>query len=188
MNCLAMNLYKTLAALLVSGLLQNAWAQPQAPLSTIPDLDVARYLGRWYEIAKFPNWFQKKCVSDTSADYVLLQEGQLGVLNQCRRADGEWDKAQGLARSSDGARSAKLQVRFAPAWLSFLPFAWGDYWIVDLDAAYGLVAVSEPRREYLWILSRSTQVEPERYTALLERLRAMGLDTGRLEKTPHAGP
>jgi apolipoprotein D and lipocalin family protein len=79
-------------------------------------------------------------------------------------------------------------VRFAPAWLSFLPFVWGDYWIVDLDGAYELAAVSEPEREYLWILSRSTVVNETRYAALLGRLTAMGLDVGKLEKTIQGKP
>lgn len=164
-----------------------AQAQAQTPLTTIASLDVSRYLGRWYEIAKFPNWFQKRCASDTAADYALLPDGNLSVLNQCREADGTWDTALGLAKPVGDPHSARLQVRFAPAWLSFLPFVWGDYWVIDLDDAYELAAVSEPRREYLWILARSPVVDTARYTALLARLQAKGLDTARLEKTPHLG-
>ena len=74
-------------------------------------------------------------------------------------------------------------MRFAPAWLSFLPFVWGDYWVVDLDESYQLAAVSEPSREYLWILSREPVVESAKYAALLSRLKAMGLDINKLEKT-----
>ena len=80
-----------------------------------------------------------------------------------------------------GPQSAKLEVRFAPAWLSFLPFVWGDYWVVDLDEGYELVAVSEPKREYLWILSRTPEVDKARYEALLVRLAAMGLDVRKLD-------
>ena len=162
-----------------------AWGQTSAPLKSIASLDVPRYLGRWYEIAKFPNWFQKKCVSDTSADYALQPDGTISVLNQCRRADGEFDKALGQARQIGGANSAQLQVRFAPSWLTFLPFVWVDYWVVDLDDSYELVAVSEPKRDYLWILSRTPQVDSARYAALIERMNAMGLETGRLEMTRH---
>jgi apolipoprotein D and lipocalin family protein len=154
-----------------------------SPLDPVKGLDVPRYLGRWYEIAKFPNRFQKQCVSDTSADYSLQPDGQLRVLNQCRQADGEWQRAVGLARQVGDAQSARLEVRFAPAWLSFLPFVWGDYWVVDLDDKYELAAVSEPGRAYLWVLSRSPVVEEARYAALLGRLKAMGLDVSRLEKT-----
>jgi apolipoprotein D and lipocalin family protein len=165
----------------------TASGQTVAPLKPIDSLEVPRYLGRWYEIAKFPNWFQKKCASDTAADYALLPDGSLSVLNQCRQANGTWDKAQGQAKQTGDLQSARLQVRFAPAWLSFLPWVWGDYWVVDLDDTYELAAVSEPKREYLWILSRTPEVDAARYTALLTRLQAMGLDTGRLEKTPHMG-
>ena len=76
-------------------------------------------------------------------------------------------------------------MRFAPAWLSLLPFVWGDYWVIDLDADYQLVAVSEPKREYLWILSRSQNVDPARYAALLDRLRGMGFSLERLQLTRH---
>jgi len=178
------------AFILVLGLcalMHSATAQSLAPLTAIPNLDVSQYLGRWHEIAKFPNRFQKKCVSDTSADYALRPDGSIAVLNQCRRADGEWEMALGLARQIGGTQSARLEVRFAPAWLSWLPWVWGDYWIVDLDDRYDLVAVSEPSREYLWILSRSPVVDPSRYAALLARLSAMGLDIGRLKKTRHSG-
>lgn len=162
----------------------TGWSQSLPPLQSVKSLDVPRYLGRWYEIAKFPNRFQRECVSDTSADYTLLPDGHLRVLNQCRQADGEWQRAVGLAKQVGDDQSARLEVRFAPAWLSFLPFVWGDYWVVDLDDKYELVAVSEPARAYLWVLSRSPVVDASRYAALLARLTAMGLDVSRLEKTP----
>lgn len=161
---------------------------PPPPLSAISALSVERYMGRWYEIAKLPNWFQRNCVSDTSAQYSLLPQGGVQVLNQCRRSNGEMDQALGLAQQQGGPDSAKLKVRFAPAWLSWLPVVWGDYWVVDLDPAYELVAVSEPKREYLWVLSRTPTVEPARYAALLARLSAMGLPVGQLEKTQHTLP
>ena len=175
------------------GLLVSFWcvvaaAQPTAELQTIAQLDVPRYLGRWYEIAKFPNWFQKKCVGDTSAQYHLQADGTLEVLNQCRLQNGQMDQALGQAKQIGDATSPKLRVRFAPAWLSLLPFVWGDYWVVDLDPAYSLAAVSEPKREYLWVLSRTPMVDAAQYEALLGRLRAQGLDVSRLEKTTHTAP
>lgn len=166
----------------------SAWSQTPAPLQAIAALDVPRYLGVWHEIAKFPNWFQKKCASDTSAQYRLGADGQLQVLNQCRLASGEMVQAQGVARQIGGASSPKLEVRFAPAWLSFLPLVWGDYWVVDLDADYTLAAVSEPKREYLWILSRTPVVDEGRYAALLSRLRTMGLEVDKLDKTVQQRP
>jgi apolipoprotein D and lipocalin family protein len=140
-------------------------------------------MGTWYEIAKYPNRFQKKCVSETKAEYLLQAGGAVQVINRCRRENGDVDEAVGEARQIDPSTSAKLKVRFAPAWLSLLPFVWGDYWVVDLDERYQLVAVAEPKREYLWVLSRTPKVEPSDYEALLGRLKAQGFDLSRLELT-----
>ena len=153
------------------------------PLATIPALDVKRYMGTWYEIAKFPNDFQKKCVGFTTATYSLRDDGRVDVLNRCRRADGSTDDAKAVARLVGEATSPKLKVRFAPAIVSWLPMVWGDYWVIDLDPDYQLAAVSEPKREYLWILSRTPKVDPAVYDALLGRLRAQGLDMNRLVPT-----
>lgn len=157
--------------------------QAPGPLATIASLDVSRYMGTWYEIAKYPNRFQKKCVADTRAEYRLQAGGSVQVINRCRKDTGEVDEAVGEARQIGGATSPKLQVRFAPAWLSLLPFVWGDYWVIDLDTNYQLVAVAEPKREFLWVLSRTSTVSPGAYEALLERLKAQGFDLGRLERT-----
>ncbi len=162
-------------------------AADRAPLPTIERLDVPRYMGTWHEIAKYPNWFQRRCVGDTSARYSQQPDGTVQVLNRCRREDGSFDEALGQARQIGAADSPRLQVRFAPAWLSFVPLVWGDYWVIDLDADYQLVAVSEPRREYLWILSRTPQVDALRYDALVQRLARLGFDAARLQRTPQAG-
>lgn len=178
-------------ALLCAGLTaqaQTAPTSPPLPVTPIERLDVSRYLGRWYELAKLPNWFQKKCVADTSAEYRLLANGQLGVLNQCRTTSGEMQQANGVARQRAGGSTSQLEVRFAPQWLAWLPLVWGTYWVVDLDADYTLAAVSEPEREYLWILARQPQLDPARKDALLQRLAAMGLPVDRLEWTVHGQP
>jgi len=167
---------------LVCGLFAMA-AQAQG-LQAIERLDVPRYMGVWYEIAKFPNRFQRQCVSDTRAEYRVQSPGRLRVLNSCRLATGQFEEALGEARQVGAPDSPKLQVRFAPAWLSWLPAVWGDYWVIDLEGDYQLVAVSEPRREYLWVLSRQPQVDALRYARLLERLKHQGLAIDRLEMTP----
>jgi apolipoprotein D and lipocalin family protein len=156
------------------------------PLQTIERLDVARYLGTWYEIAKYPNRFQRQCVADTQALYRQRDDGQLDVINRCRQANGEMTEAVGRARQVGAADSPKLEVRFAPAWLSWLPMVWGNYWVIDLDPAYQLVAVSEPSREYLWVLSRTPTVDPAAYQALLGRLQAQGFDLAKLERSAPA--
>lgn len=153
------------------------------PVKTIPSLDVPRYLGTWYEIAKFPNWFQKKCVSNTKAVYSLKDDGKLKVLNSCKTASGEVSEAEGTARQMGASDSPKLEVRFAPDWLSFLPLVWGDYWVIDLDSQYQVAAVSDPRREYLWVLSRTPQLDAAVYDALLKRLQDQQFDIRKLELT-----
>ena len=158
-------------------------AQAAEPLTTVTALDVPRYMGTWYEIAKFPNWFQKKCAGDTRAEYRAQADGTVQVINRCRLDSGEMTDAVGSARQVGGATSPKLQVRFAPAWLAFIPAVWGNYWVIDLDESYQLVAVSEPSREYLWVLSRTPKVDQKSYQALLGRLAQMGLEIARLELT-----
>lgn len=178
-----LNVLIFLAAAAASGIVV---AEDQ-PLATIGSLDVARYMGRWYEIAKFPNRFQRDCARDTTAEYSVNPEGGIQVVNRCVTAQREVKEAIGAARQVGESTSPKLKVRFAPAWLSFIPAVWGDYWVIDLDEKYELAAVSEPRREYLWILSRRPDVPPEIYAALLQRLRAKQLDVERLEQSRHTG-
>jgi apolipoprotein D and lipocalin family protein len=150
----------------------------------IASLDVPRYQGTWYEIAKFPNWFQKKCIANTKATYTAKPDGNLRVLNSCKTAGGDTSEAEGLARQIGAKDSSKLEVRFAPAWLSFLPLVWGDYWVIDLDPQYQLAVVSDPRREYLWILSRTPQLDPKVYEDVLNRLQQQQFDIQKLELTP----
>lgn len=105
---------------------------------TIASLDVPCYMGTWYEIAKFPNRFQAKCAANTRAQYLAQADGSVQVLNSCVTTDGSTIDALGKAHQVGPATSPKLQVRFAPAWLSWLSAVWGDYWVIDLDADYQL--------------------------------------------------
>ncbi len=165
---------------------QNAQAQtqPLPAVATIASLDVPSYMGTWHEIAKFPNRFQAKCVANTRARYLSQTDGSVQVLNSCNTADGSVIDALGKAVQVGGATSPKLEVRFAPAWLSWLPMVWGDYWVIDLDADYQLAAVSDSKREYLWVLSRAPHVNAKAYDALLDRLKAQHFDVSKLERTP----
>ncbi|MBA4742530.1 MAG: lipocalin family protein [Azoarcus sp.] len=156
-----------------------------APPEPIEQLDLQRYLGTWHEIAKYPNRFQEQCVSETTATYARSDEGRIEVVNRCRTASGEFDEAKGVARLVGDTGSPKLKVRFAPAWLSWLPMVWGDYWVIDLDEAYTLVAISEPSREYLWILARKPDVPNERVEALIARLAKRGFDPARIVRSPN---
>jgi apolipoprotein D and lipocalin family protein len=176
---------KRIALALLAWLALMSAAQAQlAPLQTVPSVDVPRYMGTWHEIAKYPNWFQKKCVSSTQATYSLQADGRVQVLNRCKTDKGEWSEALGAARQMGGPTSAQLKVRFAPEWLSFIPLVWGDYWIIDLDPDYQWVVVSEPKREYLWILSRTPQMSAATYQSLLGKLNTLGFDLKRIEPSP----
>lgn len=166
--------------LLWMSLLGPALAEP-APLQAVPSVDVPRYMGTWHEVAKYPNWFQRKCASSTQATYSLQADSRVQVQNRCKTDKGEWTEAMGAARQIGGPTSAKLKVRFAPEWLSFIPMVWGDYWIIELDPQYQWVVVSEPKREYLWILSRTPQMPAATYQALLAKLDVMGFDLKKIE-------
>lgn len=155
-----------------------------APLQVVPSVDIVRYCGMWYEIARLPNRFQKDCVSDVTATYTLLDDGTVRVVNRCRKANGETSEAEGKARrKSEAEPSSKLEVRFAPAFLSIFPFVWGNYWIIDLAPDYSYAVIGEPSREYLWILSRTPALSSEVYGAILERIRGQGYDPSALVMT-----
>ena len=102
---------------------------PNVPVARV---DLERYAGTWYEQARLPMYFQRKCVADTTAHYGLNADGTVSVVNRCRREDGGMQEAEGIARTV-GGRTSTLEVRFAPAWLSWLPAVWGDYWVIALD-------------------------------------------------------
>lgn len=157
------------------------------PLQVVPSVDVKRYCGIWYEIARLPNSFQKKCTRDVTATYTLLDDGDITVVNRCRKEDGEFMEAAGKARRmSTDEPNSKLEVRFAPAFLSFLPFVWGDYWIIDLASDYSYAVVGEPARKYLWILARSPKMSQETYDGIILRIKEQGYDPSGLVKTEHS--
>ena len=148
------------------------------PLEVVPSVDLDRYLGRWYEIASYPAWFQKNCTA-TTADYSLREDGLIKVVNSCRKGslEGKLKQATGRARVVDGSNNAKLKVSF------FWPF-WGDYWIIDLDPDYQWAVVGVPGRKYLWILSRTPQMDEAVYDEIISRLEAQRYDPARLIRTP----
>jgi apolipoprotein D and lipocalin family protein len=147
------------------------------PLEVVPRVDVARYLGTWYEIATIPQRFQKGCVGVT-AHYSLRPNGDIDVVNVCRQGalDGRERSVRGKAWVVDKKTNAKLKVRF------FWPFA-GAYWIIELDQDYQWAVVGHPERNYLWILCRTPQMDGTLYDELIRRIAAKGYDTARIKKT-----
>lgn len=152
-------------------------------LRTVAAVDLKRYTGQWYEIARLPNRFQKTCAGEVTANYSLRADGRINVVNRCRKRNDKWEEAEGVARVVNNSTNAQLEVRFAPSFLSFLPFVWGDYWIVDLAPDYSYAAVGDPSRKYFWVLARTPQMDDRTYKAILERAAAQGFDTGRVVKT-----
>ena len=178
-----------MAALFIAAFLQTGTlaADRERPLSVVPSVELARYAGTWYEIARLPNRFQQHCAGDVTATYALLPDGQLQVVNACRTADGATVRVEGRARVAEASGpNSKLEVRFAPAWLGWLPFVWGDYWIIELAADYSYAVVGAPSREYLWFLARSPDIDTALYERLAQRAATQGLELGRLIRTPHA--
>jgi apolipoprotein D and lipocalin family protein len=169
---------RALVALLVAAGVAAGAAAAAEPLATVGNVDLARYAGQWHEVAKYPNRFQQQCVGDTTATYGLRDDGNVAVLNRCRTRDG-YDEVSGVARRVDG-RTDRLQVSFLPAALRWLPFGWGDYWVIELAPDYRYAVVGEPSRQYLWVLSRTPGLAPEDRRAIEARLPGHGYDPARL--------
>lgn len=173
-------LHRPLAAAALCLVSALACAQP-APLHSVGSVDLARYVGRWYEIANYPNRFQRQCVADTTAEYAAREDGTLAVTNRCATAGGV-SQASGVARRVDG-RTDRLQVSFLPAALRWLPIGWGDYWVIGLAPDYRYAVIGEPSREYLWVLARTPALAAEDRAAIDALLRAQGYDPTRLAAT-----
>jgi apolipoprotein D and lipocalin family protein len=146
-------------------------ADTSASMRTVARVDLDRYAGRWYEIARLPNRFQKGCSGNVTAEYGVREDGRIDVVNRCSGNNGEEKRAQGVARV------------VAPAFLSFLSMVWGDYWIIDLAPDYSYAVVGEPARRYLWVLARESTLEEATYQGILERIEVQGYDPNNLVRT-----
>ncbi|MBA3022277.1 MAG: lipocalin family protein [Gammaproteobacteria bacterium] len=155
------------------------------PLQTVAEVDLQRYLGRWYEIASIPQYFQRQCVGDAMAEYAQAGE-DIAVTNSCRTENGERSVAQGQARVVDAASRAKLEVTFVKffGWLYLLG---GDYWVIDLASDYRYAVVGHPDRDYAWILSRQPALPMPDLIAIEQRLRENGYDSCALLTTIQTG-
>jgi apolipoprotein D and lipocalin family protein len=165
-------------------------ASPPAPANApLPQLDLNAYMGRWHQVALYPNRFQAQCVGGTSATYTLLDDGRVKVLNRCRTQVG-WDETEGIARPRDGVERraggllapASLEVSFLPVALRWLGVGWGKYDVLQLGPQQQWALVSEPSQRYLWVLARTPQLDAEQWGGVEAALRQRGFDLGRLKR------
>jgi len=163
---------------------QPDYREVQAVPQTVSEVDLDRYMGRWHEIARYPNSFEKGCL-DTVAEYALKPDGSVSVVNSCTLANGTTKQAEGRARVVEGSSGARLKVRFAPDWI---PFAEGDYWIFYLEPDYSAALVGDPDGKYLWILARSPEPEQAVLDRVLAKAEALGFMTAPLEYAGTASP
>ena len=171
----------SLLVVLVLAVLTAGCSGTTAPLATVAHVDLKRYAGTWYEIARLPNSFQKSCACNVTATYVLCEDGTVDVINQCEKSDGSRTESRGKAEVVDAQSFSKLRVSFLPWLLRWTGIGWGDYWIVDLDADYTTVVVASPNRSYAWILSRTPIMAAETRARVLQVMRDRGLAVDALQ-------
>ncbi|MBM7061104.1 lipocalin family protein [Pseudomonas sp. UL073] len=173
------------AALVLAGCANSGTGR--VPPETVEKVDLQRYQGTWYELARLPMYFQRDC-AQSEAHYRLQEDGSVGVLNRCRTAEGQWQEASGRAEPQIKGQTSKLWVRF-DNWFSELAPALskGDYWVLYLDHDYRTALVGTPDHDYLWLLSRSAEVTQATRDKLLQEARQRGYDTTKLIwRTPDA--
>ncbi|MEK8086317.1 lipocalin family protein [Aquabacterium sp. A3] len=176
----------------------QAFGSSSPTLQTVSSVDLQRFQGRWYQIAYYPNTFQRQCVANTTADYRLLMTGQVEVINTCGTADRGTSQVIGAARVkppkffgipvAKGTDTSKLEVRFAPTFLAWLNAVWAPYWVIQLADDYRYAVISEPQQEFLWILSRTPYLDPTDRATINAKLIEQGFDLGRLVEEPQPGP
>lgn len=173
-NIMYNNKYKYYISLI---LLLNTITMSAQTLETVPAVDLNKYAGKWYEIASFPQRFQKGC-NCTTATYSLTDKDYVIVENRCNKdsINGKESYIKGKAFVEKNSGNAKLKVQF------FWPFK-GAYWIIDLADDYSYAVVGHPNRNYLWILSRTPKMDPVVYNQIIARVQAKGFNIEKLQKT-----
>jgi len=183
------------SALSIVALAAVLWSLPgptaagEHDVRPVPQVDLARFAGTWYEVARLPNRFQADCASDVIARYEPRPDGTLQVLNACRTPTGrvETDVGRAWPADKDQRNPAKLKVSFMPRWLQWLPVGKGDFWVVMLDPQYRYAVVSEPTRQHLWVLARTPAPPADDLGRIVDRLAAQGYPTHQLVLTRHTG-
>jgi apolipoprotein D and lipocalin family protein len=177
---ITMLLFTTIA---ISFPVAGVHANDKEPPATVPHVDLERYAGLWYEIAKIPNRFQKKCAGAASAFYSIREDGRIDVVNSCVKENGDRYEAKGVAKVEDSETNSKLKVSF----VRFLgkSLFWGNYWIIGLGDDYEYAIIGTPDRKYGWILSRKKQMDPAQLQEITEQLSEQGYNPQDFEMTRH---
>ena len=164
-----------LLGMFVAGILSSlaAYAEPK-PLVAAEKVELDKYLGVWYEVARKPMYFERKCIYDITATYTLNENGNIVVDNKCYDLEGNLQRSVGEAFVSNAPFNSKLRVSFLPEGVRWIPVGRGDYWILKLDDDYQTVLVGEPKRKYLWILSRTPQLKKEQIQEYLNYAKSQG--------------
>lgn len=170
------------AVLLGLGMATMAYAK-EAPLKTVDRVELDRYLGVWYEVARKPLYFQNKCDRDVTATYTLNENGNVNVDNKCVTKDGSQTQSVGEAFIQNAPFNSKLKVSFLPSAIRWLPVGRGDYWVLKIDDSYQTVLVGEPKRKYMWVLSRSAHPNEAVVSEYLDYAKSVGYDLGDVIKT-----
>ena len=155
-------------------------ANTTTPVS-VQQLDIKRYAGHWYEIARLPLYFQRKCASDVTATYRIQSNGKIEVDNQCKTAEGKGMQSIGQATPTD--RAGQLKVTFLPKGLRWLPFGQADYWVLAVDDNYQYALVGTPNQKNLWVLSRTPTMPDATYQALINQAAAYGYPVSQVTRT-----
>lgn len=172
------------AVLVGLGLATMAYAQPK-PLQAVEKVELDRYLGVWYEVARKPLYFQNKCDRDVTASYTLNENGNVNVDNKCYSKDGKLNQSIGEAFVQNAPANSKLKVSFLPSAVRWLPIGRGDYWVLKIDDNYQTVLVGEPDRKYMWVLSRTPHPNEQVIGEYLDFAKSVGYDLGDVIKTKH---
>ena len=167
---------------ILSSCREGKQSELQSPI-TVDHVDLKRYSGKWYEISKIPNRFQRVCAGNTTAQYSIRKDGRIDVVNRCRKTDGSLEEAKGIARVVDTTTNARLKVSF----VHFLGrwWFWGDYWVVGLGRDYDYAIIGAPHRRYGWILSRDPDMDSDKYSKITAELKNLGYDPEDFERTRH---
>ena len=176
-----------IATLGAAALLLALPARAEDALSTVDRVDLARYAGTWYEQGRLPGRAQDECARDVTITFTTHGARALDIVTRCRRANGAEAVDDGLARVQDPPTNAKLEIRVLPLAVAWLPFAWSDYWILDLAPDYAYALVGSPSRRTLWILSRTPALDARTFARLVAKAQALGFDTAKLIRTPRSG-